>query len=690
MNQTKIHDFLIKDISNLKNVGPKTKLLLKKKKIDRVIDLLWTIPKGFTDRSEIRKLNELEIGKIATIKVKVSKYNFPRIRNLPSKVKCNDEFGEIDIIFFNSREGYIRNVLKLNSIVIISGKVNCYKKKYQMTNPAYIVSVENESFVNKLVPKYSLTDGLSEKVYRKLVDSILNEIKNLDEWHDENTLEKIGNISWSQAIFNIHQENENHYKSKYYKRLAYDEILANLLVLSEVRKRIKKVKKIKKLFNDKHANSLINNLKFKLTKNQNQIINEINNDLKSDLKMFRILQGDVGSGKTIIAFVAALNTIKSKFQVALMAPTEILAKQHYNLAKSIFKKTNISINLLTGKTDTKEKKKVVNDLLNGKINFLIGTHALFQKKISFMNLGLIIIDEQHKFGVRQRIELSNKGGKNCDVLLMSATPIPRSLILSTYGDMDISRLVEKPITRKNIITLSKPEDKLSEILPFIKKQITNGNQIFWVCPLIKESKKLDYTAAIIRYNFLKKNFIKKVGLIHGELEKIEKDKVLNDFLKRKIDILVSTTVIEVGIDFPNANLIIIENSNKFGLSQLHQLRGRVGRGKEQGICILLYKKNLSENAKKRIKILKSSNDGFFIAEQDMRLRGFGDVLGYQQSGVKDFRLADPVHHEELFKLAEKNIKDIELNENNFKKYNLLLKLFDKANIVNQINLDIIN
>ena len=690
MNQTKIQDFLTKNISFLKNVGPKTKILLKKKNIDRVIDLLWTIPKGFTDRTKVRTLNKLEIGELTTIKVKVDKYNFPKIRNLPNRVKCTDEFGEIELIFFNSREGYIRKILKLNSVVIISGKINYYKKKYQITNPTYIVPAENESLVNKLMPKYSLTDGLNEKVYRKLVDSILKEIKDLDEWLDKEILEKIGNVSWVEAIFNVHQKEDNNIKSKYYRRLAYDEILANLLVLSEVRKRIKKIKKKKKIFNNNDADVLINNFNFKLTQNQTDIIKEINEDLKSEFKMFRLLQGDVGSGKTIIAFIAGLNAINSKWQVAFMAPTEILAHQHYNLAKNIFSKTNISIELLSGKTDTKEKKRIINNLKNGETNFLIGTHALFQKKISFKNLGLIIIDEQHKFGVKQRIELSKKGGKDCDVLLMSATPIPRSLVLATYGDMDISRLVEKPISRKNIITLSKPEDKINEIMPFVKKQIFKGNQVFWVCPLIKESKKLDYTAAIDKYNFLKKNFTKRVGLIHGALDKVEKNKVLNDFLERKIDILVSTTVIEVGIDFPNASLIVIENSNKFGLSQLHQLRGRVGRGNEQGSCILLYKKNLSENAKKRIKILKSSNDGFLIAEEDMRLRGFGDVLGYQQSGIKDFKLADPIHHEDLFNLAEKNIRDIEVNIADFKKYNVLLKLFDKADIINQINLSKIN
>ena len=402
--------------------------------------------------------------------------------------------------------------------------------------------------------------------------------------------------------------------------------------------------------------------------------------------MFRILQGDVGSGKTIVAFIGAANVIHSNYQVAMMSPTEILAIQHYDLAKKIFKNLNVNIELITSKTKYKEKLLIQKKLKNGKINFLIGTHSLFQKGIVFNNLGLVIIDEQHKFGVRQRIQLSNKGGKNCDILLMSATPIPRTLIMAVYGDMDVSRIIEKPKNRKKIITLSKPEDKIDEVLIFIKKQISIGNQIFWICPLIDESKILNYSAAIKKFNFLSKKFPNRVGLIHGSLDKIQKKHVLNNFLNKKIDVLVSTTVIEVGIDFANANVIVIENSDKFGLSQLHQLRGRVGRGVSQSTCILLYKKNLSENAKKRIKILKSLNDGFLIADEDMKLRGFGDVLGYQQSGIKNFKIADPVHHEELFKIAEKNIKDIEVSQNSFEKYNFLIKLFDKANIISEIEL----
>ena len=685
MNQSKMDDFLIQNVSDLDGVGIKTKKLLKKKKIEKISDLLWNIPQGFTDRSNIKTLDRLEIGKITTIKVKAIKYYFPRIRKLPNKVACEDKSGKIDIIFFNSREGYIKKILPLNSQVVISGKINFYKKKYQITNPEYVVPISKEDYVNKVIPKYSLTEGITEKIYRKLIDQVIKNIPEIPEWHDNNVLKKIGNASWSKSIFYIHNNKENNLKSKFYKRLVYDEILANLLVLSQVRKRIKRIKKKRKIFDSFLTKKIINQLSFSLTTDQKKVINEIEKDLKSDFKMFRILQGDVGTGKTIVSFIAAANVIRSNWQVALMAPTEILAKQHFELAKKIFKSTDISISFLSGKSEIKDKKIINNKLINGKIDFIIGTHALFQKNIVFKKLGLVIIDEQHKFGVKQRIDLSNKGGKDCDLLLMSATPIPRTLILTLYGDMDISKLIEKPLNRKKIITLSKPEDKINEIILFAKNQIEKGNQIFWVCPLIDESKKLDYTAAAKKFNFLSKIFGEKVGLIHGSLEKNEKNDVLNNFLNKKIDILVSTTVIEVGVDFPNANVIIIENSNKFGLSQLHQLRGRVGRGINQGTCILLFKKNLSENAKKRIKILKSSNDGFFIADEDMKLRGYGDVLGYQQSGLKNFKLADPIHHEDLFKIAEENIKYIENNETNFKKYDFLLKLFDKADIINQIN-----
>ena len=685
MNQINIQNFLTKSVSILDGVGAKTKKLLRKKKIEKISDLLWNFPLGFTDRTNLQSLNNLEIGKITTIKVKVIKYNFPRIRNLPFKVICEDNNGKIDIVFFNSREGYIRKVLPINSNVIISGKVNYFKKSYQITNPAYVMPIEKENYVNKIIPKYSLTDGLTEKIYRKLIEQVLKKINELDEWHNKNILKQIGDISWAKAITLLHKEKNKNIKSNYFRRLAYDEIVSHLLVLSEARKRIKKFKKINKNFDLKYSKIISKNFNFDLTDDQKKAIEDINIDLKSNYKMFRILQGDVGSGKTIVSLIASANTISTGYQVAFMVPTEILAKQHFDLALKVFKGTNIKIQLLTGRTNYKDKKMIFKELSNGKINFLIGTHALFQKNVIYKNLGLVIIDEQHKFGVKQRIELSDKGGDNCDILLMSATPIPRTLIMAVYGDMDVSRIIEKPKDRKNTITLSKPEEKIEEVLNFVNKQIKKKIQVFWVCPLIEESKKLDYAAAVKKYNFLSKRFPNEVGLIHGALSKDEKNKVLNDFLNKKINILVSTTVIEVGIDFPDANLIIIENSNKFGLSQLHQLRGRVGRSAAESTCILLYKKNLSDNAKKRIKVLKSSNDGFLIAEEDMKLRGYGDVLGYQQSGIKNFKLADPIHHFDLFDVAYKNIKEIEKNKDNFKKYDFLLKLFDKADIINEIN-----
>ena len=397
--------------------------------------------------------------------------------------------------------------------------------------------------------------------------------------------------------------------------------------------------------------------------------------------MFRILQGDVGSGKTIVSLLIISNIIESNYQCALMGPTEILANQHYELAKKIYKNTNFKIAFLSGKTDLKKRKEILENLQKGNIDIIIGTHALFQKKIKFKNLGLAIIDEQHKFGVKQRLDLAKKGGDNCDVLLMSATPIPRTMMMSLYGDMDVSKITEKPSKRKKIITLSKPEKKINELYPYIKKLIKEKNQIFWVCPLIEESSFLDYSSAKKKFDIINAKFPNDVGLIHGALDKDEKVNVLKKFLRKEISILVSTTVIEVGIDFPNANLIIIENANKFGLAQLHQLRGRVGRGDKQGSCVLLFKEGLSKNAVKRIKILKESDDGFFIAEEDLRLRGFGDLIGYQQSGIKNFRFADPVIHEDLFKLAEKYIKNIQVNINQ-EKYSFLLKLFDRAEIIN--------
>ena len=383
MNQINIQNLLTENVSILRGVGIKIKKLLQKKRIEKISDLLLSFPRGFTDRSNIQTLNKLVIGKITTVRIKVIKYNFPRLRNLPNKVMCEDDNGKIEIIFFNSREGYIKKILPLNETVIVSGKINHFNKKYQITNPQYVVPLIKENYVNKLIPKYSLTEGLTEKVYRKLVDQVIEKITELEEWHNKDMLKKIGNVSFRKSVIYLHKNDDNDINSKYYRRLAYDEILSHLLVLSKVRQRIKKYKKKSKIFTNYLSSILIKNFGFLLSRDQKKAVDEINFDLKSEYKMFRILQGDVGTGKTIVSFLAAANTIQSSYQVVLLAPTEILARQHYTLAKKIFNSTNIKIGFLTGKIKINEKKIIYKKILNGEINFLIGTHAVFQKNVIF-------------------------------------------------------------------------------------------------------------------------------------------------------------------------------------------------------------------------------------------------------------------------------------------------------------------
>ena len=676
------HEYLLSNIQNIKGIGKKTSQLFKRKNINTIFDLLWHLPTSKIENSKVTNIGDIQIGKLQTIKLTPLKYNFPRIRRLPNRVVCQSKDIKIDCVFFNSYEGYIKKILPLNTEIIISGKINFFRNKYQITNPTQ-VKESNENIL-ETQNKYSLTDGLTINKYNNIINKVLKELPDLDEWLNDDIKKKFNNIKWKDAILKIHSlDTKEILKSKYYKRLVFDELFAHFLLSSKIRTKIKKIKKSQKIFKD-CKEKLIQDLNFKLTNDQEAAIKIINEDLKSKSRMFRLLQGDVGSGKTIVSMIAAVNCINAGYQTSFMVPTEILAKQHFSFAKKYLPK-NVKIEMLTGKSKYADRKKILENLKLGKIDFLIGTHALFQKKVEYNKLGLIIIDEQHKFGVRQRKELSEKGGNNCDVLVMSATPIPRTMMMTVYGDMDLTLIKEKPKNRKKIVTYSKLEDKISEIIRFVKKEISNKNQIFWVCPLIEESKKVEQQSVVNKFKYLEKYFKNRIGLIHGSLDKDERNKILNNFLDRKLDILVSTTVIEVGIDFPNANVIVIENADKYGLSQLHQLRGRVGRGSKQSYCILMFKSSLSENAKKRINILKSSDDGFVISEEDMKLRGYGDLLGFKQSGIKNFRLADPILNEDLFLLAEAEVKKLEMKGDNFSKYNKLLKLYDRASIINEIS-----
>ena len=510
------YEYLLSDLKSIKGVGLKTSNLLKRKKINSIFDLLWKLPKSYTDRSLSSKIKDLKIDEIQTITIIPQKYSFPRVRNLPNRVLCRDETGEIDCVFFNSYEGYIRKILPIGKEVTISGRIKYFRNKYQLTNPKYIS--EDSSIIKQKHNTYSLTEGISEKVYNKIIFQIIKNLPQIDEWHSKDILKNFGNIGWNDSIKKLHD--------------------------SEIRKKIKKIKKTKKKFDTKKQSEIVSKLDFSLTNDQTKTLNEINKDLCSDNKMFRLLQGDVGSGKTIVALLSAFNTISSDFQVAVMAPTEILARQHFLLAKKIYPK-NIKIELLSGKSSYKDKKKILNKLIKKEIDIIFGTHALFQKKVEFKKLGLIIIDEQHKFGVSQRKKLSDKAGKDCDVLLMTATPIPRTLTMTIYGDMDLSIIREKPNNRKPVKTYSKIESKIEDVIKFIKKEIQLGNQIFWVCPLIEESKKIDHSSAIKKSEYLKKIFPNEVYLLHGKTTIEEKDKILNKFLRNEFKILVSTTIIAV-------------------------------------------------------------------------------------------------------------------------------------------------
>ena len=681
-------NFFFNPVSKVKGIGPKIKKLFNEKKIDTNIDLIFNFPYGLIDRTHCPKLNNLEIGKISTIFVKVRKHNFPRIRRLPNTVQCFDETGEINIVFFNSRENYIKEILPINSEVIISGKVNFYKNKYQITNPDYVTSINNEEKVTKIMPTYASLKGISNKTINKIYENIIKEIPDVPEWHRDHIIKNNKWFSFKESLIQLHNPKKIEDLDKNsltYERISFDEIFSNLLIFAQIKKKIATIYKKPKLFSSDQKLKLIKNLPFTLTKDQETIIKEIDDSLKSDKKMIRLLQGDVGSGKTIISIITGLNVVAAGYQVALMCPTEILATQHLNLIRSLTKGQDINVEILSSGINKKRQIEIKKELVEGKINFLIGTHSLFQETVSFSNLGLIIIDEQHKFGVRQRINLSDKGGVNCDVLLMSATPIPRTLILSTYGDMDISTLKEKPFKKTAIVTNIIPEKKIPDLINLIKKKIESEQQIYWICPLIEESTKVNLTPVLERFKFITKFFPENAAVMHGNLKNDEKNIVMKNFLEKKFSILISTTVVEVGVDNPNANTIIIENSERFGLAQLHQLRGRVGRGIENGECILVYSKSISENGKKRLKILKESNDGFYISEQDLKLRGFGDIIGYKQSGQKDFIVADPMFHSHLFELAKQETDFYTQANLPIEKFNVLLKFFKKDKILNIID-----
>lgn len=681
--------------ARLPGIGPRLEKLLAKPVGAHVIDLCWHLPVGLIDRRNRPKISETVDGEIATLEVDVGTHIVPRNKRLPYRVHVSDESGDMQLIFFRARNDYLQKVLPEGSRRIISGRVEYYQGDPQMSHPDHIVDAKNPGDMPLLEPVYPLTAGVSLKVMAKAVRGALALVPPLPEWQDPHWLEREKFPSWNEALTAAHAptcEADIDFSSPARQRLAYDELLANQLALGLVRSRMRD-RKGRPIHGDGGLrDQVLKNLPFKLTSSQTMALAEIYGDMGADKRMLRLLQGDVGSGKTLVALMAMLNAVEAGTQGAMMAPTEILARQHAKSLGALCDAVNVRLAILTGREKGKKREALLEALRAGEIDILIGTHAIFEGDVVFKDLGLAVVDEQHRFGVHQRLQLSSKPENNipADVLVMTATPIPRTLSLTHYGDMDVTRLTEKPVGRQPIATRALPLSRLGEIVEGIGRALEGGARVYWVCPLVEESENLDVAAVQDRAAALTAIFGDKVGLIHGRMKAAEKDATMARFQSGELTLLVATTVIEVGVDVPEATVMVIEHAERFGLSQLHQLRGRVGRGTEKSSCLLLYLTPLGETAKARINILRETEDGFVIAEEDLKLRGAGEVLGTRQSGLPDFRLADPVAHAGLLETAHDDVrlilnKDPTLKTERGKALRTLLYLFERDEAIRYLD-----
>lgn len=623
-----------------------------------VVNLLWHAPIDLIDRSYTPKIKDAEAGRIATLNVEVVAHMPNARRNLPYKVKVKDNTDALSLVFFHARRDWLEKQLPVGGKVTVSGKIEGYQGKLQIVHPDYMEPAGKSKDILPAEPVYPLTHGVTNKTIIKALDTALDFCPDLPEWNDAALAKRHSWPKWQEAVRKIHAPKklaDLDRNTPHRERLAYDEFLANQLTLALGRYKQKKQGGRSFTTNGEHRQKLDNNLPFALTNSQKEVLVDIDNDMGAKIKMMRLIQGDVGSGKTVVAALAMMNAVDSGTQAAFMAPTEILARQHMETLEPLLEPLGLKPVLLTGRLKSAEKKVALEKIASGQTRIVIGTHALFQEAVEFQDLGLAVIDEQHRFGVHQRIQLSNKG-KGTDVLVMTATPIPRTLALTAYGDMDVSRITEKPPGRKPVDTRLISTDKIEEMIAGLKRQIETGARVYWVCPLVEDSEVLDLTSVEERFQVLESFFGNRVGLVHGRMKGDEKDAVMHDFANGNIDILVATTVIEVGVNVPEATIMVIEEAHRFGLAQLHQLRGRVGRGADKSYCFLLYKTPLTSTAKERLSIMRDTEDGFLIAEKDMELRGSGDVLGTKQSGLPDWNIASLEAHGHLIPIARDDAK----------------------------------
>ena len=671
-------------INALRGVGPRIGNLITNAAGARTIDLLWHLPNGIIDRRFSPKLPDAPAGIIATFIVRVTKHEMPRHRRQPYKIYCENDDGTLTLVFFRAHQDYLEKQLPIGEKRVISGRVEHYRNQIQITHPDHIATTGESEGLPLVEPVYPLTTGLTLKPLRKAIAQAVSSTPKLPEWIDKSFLKKNQWPSWNDAVKTTHSpsgRNALKPSTLHRQRLAYDELLSNQLAITLLRRHVRKASGRPIIGNQKLRKTILNELPFSLTESQKIALGEITEDMESQQRMLRLLHGDVGSGKTVVAFLAMLNAVEFGGQASLMAPTEILARQHLATIQPFAHSVGIDCQALTGRTKGKTRDNLLADLKDGKISILVGTHAIFQNDVSFSNLALTVIDEQHKFGVHQRLNLQAKG-HGVDLLVMTATPIPRTLMMTSYGDMDVSRLTEKPAGRQRVNTTVLPMERVAEVITAIKRAIEAGGRVYWVCPLIENSSFADLVAAEERFNTLEEHFRGRVGLVHGRLPENQRDKTMSDFANGKFDVLVATTVIEVGLDVPEATIMVVEQAERFGLAQLHQLRGRVGRGNKPSNCLLLYATPLTKNAWARLNILRETDDGFQIAEEDLRLRGAGELLGTRQSGLPNFRLAEFPVHAELLAAAQDDARlivtqDETLQGERGKALRLLLYLFER-------------
>jgi len=647
-------------VTSLPGVGPKQdkllRYLLDRSETPRLVDLLLHLPTSVIDRRARPTVRDAVPGTVVTLEVTVDRHRPtpPGRSRAPHLVYASDDTGDVLLTYFRAKPGYVEKLLPVGEKRYVSGTVQMFDGTLQMVHPDRVVDEAGLAKLSGIEPVYPLTEGLALGSLRRAVAQALQKLPALPEWIAPDVISRCRFPPLAEALNRIHAPLELTDilpDGPFWSRLAYDELLAGQLALALIRAQLRRPAGVRHTGDGHLRNRIIDALPYALTSSQQEAAAAIAADLQQPVRMLRLLQGDVGSGKTVVALLAAAAVTEAGKQAALMAPTEILARQHIKTIAPLAERAGLRVAILTGREKGKERRDILARLAAGELDLLVGTHALIQDDVIFKALALAIVDEQHRFGVRERLALTSKG-EAVDVLVLSATPIPRTLVLTYFGDMDISELREKPAGRQAIDTRAIPSSRLTEVIDGVGRAVDAGKLVYWICPLVEESEAIEHlTDATTRFESLQKRFGDKVGLVHGQMKGTEKDRVMAAFAAGEIQVLVATTVVEVGVDVPAATIMVIENAERFGLAQLHQLRGRIGRGSEASTCLLLYREPLGEMSAARLRVIRETTDGFRIAEEDLKLRGEGDVLGTRQSGLPGYRIARSEVHSQLITQA---------------------------------------